>query len=541
MGWQQKRERLGILGLLLLFFGMAVSAAAAEQQAPLDFGRYYALVIGNQSYRHLDELWTARADAQETARMLEERYGFKAELLLDADRERMLWTLSQLPKRLADRERDSLLIYYAGHGGLGKGGRGYWKPIDAEPDNEAGWIPTELITNILSALRIRHILVVTDSSYSAALKLPDDGRLRESKEDKLRRLLETPSITVLASGGDRPVQEEEARHSLFARSFLAVLRDNLEILSGRSLFSRLLEPVHRSAGTMPGYGSVSRTSQEQGDFLLVPNPLQENLRQRGTAQPIRRVQPEAAPVPAAASSAETRQPNKGDVLINEASGMEFVYVPGGCFKMGSPISEKSRFLWEGPVHEVCVNGFWIGKYEVTQQQWEKIMGGNPSGFTKGGRYPVENVSWEDAKEFLSKLNKRSGKVYRLPAEAEWEYACRADGSGKYCGGDNPDILAWHEENSGRKTHPAGGKQANGFGLYDMSGNVWEWCGDRFDKDYYAAGGVRNNPRGPSGEGERVVRGGSAGSRVHNCRAAFRYKNQPSYRESLIGFRVVMQE
>ncbi|WP_417911192.1 SUMF1/EgtB/PvdO family nonheme iron enzyme [Candidatus Electronema sp. PJ] len=544
MAWQQKRKQLGIIGLLLLFLVLAVSAAASEQLAPLDFGRYYALVIGNQSYKNLEELWTARADAQEVARMLEEQYGFKVELLLDADRDRTLWTLSQLPKRMAGRERDSLLIYYAGHGQLGRGGSGYWKPIDATQDSEAGWIPTKLITNILSTVRVRHVLVVTDSAYSDAFQLPDDARLRESKEARLRRLLETPSITVLTSGSDKPVHEAEAKYSLFARSFLITLRDNREILSGRSLFGRMLKPVYRSTGEMPRYGYASRNHQEQGDFFLVPKQLQEALRQREMTQPAPRVimpTPEPPPMVAATPAPEPRQANKGDVLINAASGMEFVYVPGGCFKMGSEIGEKSRFAWEGPVHEVCVNGFWMGKYEVTQEQWQKIMGDNPAGFNKGGQYPVENVSWEDIKEFITRLNKRSGKMYRLPTEAEWEYACRANGSGKYCGGDNPDVLAWHEENSGKKTHPVGGKQANGFGLYDMSGNVWEWCNDKFDKDYYAAGGVRNNPQGPSGGGERVERGGSAASRVHNCRAAFRFRNRPDYHEDMLGFRILMQE
>ncbi len=222
--------------------------------------------------------------------------------------------------------------------------------------------------------------------------------------------------------------------------------------------------------------------------------------------------------------------------------MELIYVPSGCFKMGSSSDEKGRFVWEGPVHEVCVDGFWIGKYEVTQEQWQKIMGTNPSGFQKGGSYPVENISWNDAQQFLDRLNKRSSRVYRLPTEAEWEYACRADGSSKYCGGDNPDFVAWHEENSGGTTHPAGKLQANAFGLHDMSGNVWEWCSDRFDKNYYGLAGTRLNPQGPASGGEnRVVRGGSAGSRVRNCRAAFRFRNEPDYRENLMGFRVVMQE
>ncbi|WP_420207868.1 SUMF1/EgtB/PvdO family nonheme iron enzyme [Candidatus Electronema sp. JC] len=553
MAWQQNMERHGSIGLALLLLMTLLTAGrtASAQPASPDFGRYHAVVIGNQSYRHLDELPTARADAQEVARLLEERYGFKAELLLDADRDRILWTLSQLPSRLTNPERDSLLIYYVGHGHLGRGGAGYWKPVDADNASDSQWIPTALITNILKTVRAKHVLVVTDSCYAASLQLPDEARLRESREERLRRLLDSPSLTVLTSGSERPEQEYGARHSLFARTFLSVLHDNRDVLSGRNLFERVLQPVYRSTGKLPRYGHVVKNAHEQGDFLLVPRHLQENLSRhdvRRPAPPPRQLPP--APIPESAPAAvlpappsvkaAQQQPKQGDIMINEATGMELVYIEGGCFKMGSAAGEKGRFAWEGPVHEVCVSGFWMGRHEVTQEQWEKIMRGNPSGFKKGGKHPVENVSWNDAEEFFTRLNKRSNGAYRLPTEAEWEYACRASGAGKYCGGDNPDVLAWHEENSSRRTHPIGGKQANAFGLHDMSGNVWEWCADRFDKDYYATGGVRSNPRGPSGGGERVVRGGSAGSRVQNCRAAFRFRNQPDYREDLLGFRVVMQ-
>ncbi len=545
MAWQQNSERSGIIGLALLLVVTLLTAdrTASAQPAVPDFGRYHAVVIGNQSHRHLDELPTARADAQEVARLLEERYGFKAELLLDADRDRILWTLSQLPSRLTSRERDSLLIYYAGHGHLGRDGSGYWKPTDADNVSDTQWIPASLITNILKTVRARHVLVVTDSCYTASLQLPDEARLKERPEERLRRLLDSPSLTALTSGSERPEHEDGARHSLFARAFLSVLNDNRETLSGRNLFERVLQPVYRSTGKLPRYGHIVKNVQEQGDFLLVPRHLQEHLSHEPAARPAS--PPPRQPAPPApiktAPEPERPQPKQGDIMINKATGMELVYVEGGCFKMGSAAGEKGRFAWEGPVHEVCVSGFWMGRHEVTQEQWEKIMRGNPSGFKKGGKHPVENVSWHDANEFLARLNKRSGGAYRLPTEAEWEYACRAGGSGKYCGGDNPDVLAWHEENSGRRTHPAGGRQANAFGLHDMSGNVWEWCADRFDKDYYTTGGVRNNPRGPSGGGERVVRGGSAGSRVQNCRAAFRFRNQPDYREDLLGFRVVLED
>lgn len=543
MAWQQKRRQPWpmLIGLMLLLSSVLImDAVASEQPEPPDFGRYHALVIGNQSYRNLEELTTARADAKEIAKLLEEQYGFEVELLLDGDRERMLWTLSQLPKKTASKERDNLLIYYAGHGQLGKGGAGYWLPVDAEADNDINWISTSLLTNILSTVRARHILVLTDSVYSASLQLPNDARLKENPEDRLRRLLETPSLTALTSGSEWPMHEAGAKHSLFARNVLISLRDNRDVLSGRSLFERVLRPVYRSTELLPRYGHIVRTGQEQGDFLFATRRAQNALH----AEPARpapvQVMPPAPPQasPKAAAPPPLPEPKQGDVLVNEASGMELVYVPGGCFKMGSPVGEKGRFDWEGPVHEVCVNGFWMGRYEVTQEQWQKIMGSNPSGLKKS-QHPVENVSWHDAQEFLGRLNKRSGRTYRLPTEAEWEYACRA-GGGKYCGGDNPDVFAWHEENSSGSSRPAGRKQANAFGLHDMSGNVWEWCSDKFDKNYYAIGGVRNNPRGPSGGDEQVVRGGSAGSRVHNCRAAFRFRNRPDYRENLIGFRVVMQ-
>ncbi|MCW5199985.1 SUMF1/EgtB/PvdO family nonheme iron enzyme, partial [Desulfobulbus sp. F1] len=195
---------------------------------------------------------------------------------------------------------------------------------------------------------------------------------------------------------------------------------------------------------------------------------------------------ELARVKAASAQVQAKaEPKQGDSINDDATGMKLAYVPGGCFDMGSPSNEEGHENDEGPVHKVCVDSFWMGQYEVTQGQWKKIMDANPSEFKKGGNYPVEQVSWDDAQDFIKKLNSSTGKSYRLPTEAEWEYACRANSSSRYCGGDDLDALAWHSKNSGGSTHPVGGKQGNGFGLYDMSGNVWEWCADQYDSDYYA--------------------------------------------------------
>lgn len=188
---------------------------------------------------------------------------------------------------------------------------------------------------------------------------------------------------------------------------------------------------------------------------------------------------------------------------------ELKVIPAGNFDMGSLDSEEGRDDIEGPVHRVNVATFALGITEVTQGQWRAIMGNNPSHFSKcGNNCPVEGVSWNDAQEFIHKLNAKTGKYYRLPSEAEWEYACRAGGQQKYCGDDNLENVAWYRFNSNGKPHLVATKKANAWGLYDMSGNVEEWVEDSFD--------IHNNYNGAPTDGsvwkkngtQRILRGGS---------------------------------
>ncbi len=166
------------------------------------------------------------------------------------------------------------------------------------------------------------------------------------------------------------------------------------------------------------------------------------------------------------------------------------------------------------------------------------MGNNPAKFKKGGNYPVESVSWDDAQQFIKKLKSPTGKSYRLPTEAEWEYACRAGGSGKYCGSNKLDAVAWHQGNSGEATHAVGGKAANDFGLYDMSGNVREWCADWYDKGYYASS-PQDNPTGPDSGKGRVLRGGGWSSNPRGCRATDRFDDSREHKVDALGFRLVL--
>jgi formylglycine-generating enzyme required for sulfatase activity len=219
--------------------------------------------------------------------------------------------------------------------------------------------------------------------------------------------------------------------------------------------------------------------------------------------------------------------------------IKLVLIPAGKSVMGSPDSEQGRRKDEGPQHEVVISRpFYMGVTEVTQTQYQAVMGNNPSEF-KGPRNPVENVSWNYATEFCKKLSEKTRQAVRLPTEAEWEYACRAGSNTKFCFGDANEGLgdyAWYGDNTGRTTQPVGQKKPNAWGLYDMHGNVWEWCADWYG-DYPK--GVVTDPQGPASGTYRVLRGGCWFYDPFLCRSAYRDSDSPDYRYGHCGFRVVV--
>ena len=236
----------------------------------------------------------------------------------------------------------------------------------------------------------------------------------------------------------------------------------------------------------------------------------------------------------------TKQLEKITVDLGGGVDLEMLLIPAGEFVMGSPESDRDAVDDEKPQHPVWITKpFYLGKYPITQEQWEVVMGNNPSHF-KGPKNPVEQVSWIDCQKFLKRLNEKAGGgKFSLTTEAQWEYACRAGSSTKYCfynRGDEEAVLgqyAWYHGNSGGRTHPVGEKRPNAWGLYDMHGNVWEWCEDRwYNYEHHA-----QSPTPSSTGSERISRGGGWNYFATYCRSAFRFIFLPGRRLKFLGLRV----
>ena len=231
------------------------------------------------------------------------------------------------------------------------------------------------------------------------------------------------------------------------------------------------------------------------------------------------------------------RPNPDSVLARLIDNMVLIDVEGLQLNLGATPGQESS-LADETVHTVMLSSYKIARYEVTQEEWEAVMGSNPSHF-KGAKRPVENVSWDDCQQFIRKLNEMTGKEFRLPTEAEWEVAAGGGNNMhdyKYAGSNNIDEVAWFDYNSKRVTHSVKQKKANELGLYDMSGNVWEWCQDWFGG--YGSG-KETNPTGPSGGSYRVLRGGSCYYDAQRCRVACRDCIAPDNRNPNFGFRLAL--
>ena len=569
--------------VLAAVFGLVAVADAQDKSIRrIEPGRLMALVIGNAAYAEAP-LENPVNDARAVAGVLRGKLGFaeeNVELLEDlASHEELTLAVEDFGKRL--RATDVAFFYYSGHGravarenyllptGFGGGGQVEDRMVRFRAVGEsavrAALQPAQLRVIVLDACRNNPY----GTGKSATQGLVPAGSTTQGE------------LLAYATGEGKTATDMGRGAGLYARHLVAGLQEpGVEF---RRVFDRVAnavyaetkgdqqpEAVHKLLGAefyfLPPEGPVvSGTGSGTGGGGVVRPPVVDPWVRdwqvlEGIEDPALKGVVKAY-IEDYESEADARLwVMKAEVLLAKLEkigpgpgggsgqsaagrswesplGMEFVRIPSGRFEMGSPSHEEGRWDDERQ-HKVRISeGFWMGKYEVTQGEWEAAMGSNPSRFTEcGTRCPVETVSWNDVQEFIQKLNEaESGKGYRyrLPTEAEWEYAARAGTVGARHGGLGS--IAWYDGNSGDRTHPVGQKQANAWGLHDMLGNVWEWTADWYG-DYPS--GMVTDPRGPSTGSDRVFRGGGWRSGPEGVRSADRGSHSPGGRDDDFGFRLV---
>ena len=355
----------------------------------------------------------------------------------------------------------------------------------------------------------------------------------------------TYELVVTASGGAQAEQKQKLTIR-YTPSSATVLVDN-KMVKGKNGVAQTTLPVgqHSYIVACNGYESEEGTVKLKAS---APSNIQITLSKEATATQQSVV---SQPIVAQQPVVQTPVTNSDNITIPVKDGIsiDMVRVEAGTFTMGATPEMENPSEDEKPPHQVTLtNNYYIGKYEVTQALWQAVMGNNPSGY-KGDNLPVEQVSWDDCQEFISQLNRITGKTFRLPTEAEWEYAARGGKKGRGCqysGSNNLSDVAWYKDNSDSKTHAVGSKQANELGIYDMSGNVCEWCQDWYDS-YSSSSQV--NPTGANSGSYRVFRGGSWDHTAGIYRSSYRHGLTPNGRYDIapgslfnnLGLRLVLSE
>ena len=345
-------------------------------------------------------------------------------------------------------------------------------------------------------------------------------------------------VLTLLGNNQQQVQQSQTLTIRYTPSSATVLVDN-KMVNGSNGVAQTTLPVgqHSYIVFCNGYESEEGTVKLKAS---APSNIQITLTKEATATQQSTV---SQPIVVQQPVVQTPVSNGDNISIPVKDGVsiDMVRVEAGTFTMGATPEMKDPYSDEKPTHQVTLtNDYYIDKYEVTQALWQAVMGNNPSNF-KGDNLPVENVSWDDCQEFISKLNRITGKKFRLPTEAEWEYAARGGNKSRgyqYSGSSNLSDVSWYTSNSGRKTHTVGSKQANELGIYDMSGNVWEWCQD-WKGTYISSSQV--NPTGANSGSYRVIRGGSWIRTARYCRSSCRYSSSPGGRNIGLGLRLILSE
>ena len=489
-----------------------------------------ALVIGNGAYKS-DPLRNPVNDATDIAGALE-GLGFSVSLKTDADQRNMKQAIRVFGKQL--RKGGVGLFYFAGHG-VQVRGINYLIPTGAQIESEA-----DVEYEAVDAGRVLAQMEEAENSLNiiildACRDNPFARSFRSSGRGLAKMDAPTGSILAYATAPGSIASDGPGRNGLYTTALLKhMMTPGLEI--GR-LFRQVRIDVLGSSGKKQVPWEASSLT---GDFYF----------SSGRGISVVPKQPATKTPKVASISPDSTKPKAiTKKKIKNSLSMEFVYIPPGAFMMGGALSpsevekryggEAKWYKGEQPQHRVILtSGFYMQTTEMTQRQWKAVMGSNPSS-NKGDDLPVERISWNDVQKFIRKLNQREGSnKYRLPTAAEWEYACRAGSATLFYFGSDESKLgeyAWYRGNSGRRTHRVAQKKPNAWGLFDMHGNVWEWCQDWYGD--YSSGSV-TDPKGPSGGSNRVSRSGGWNNIPRDVRSVHRGASNPDHRLDNLGFRLL---
>ncbi len=566
---------------------------------------YYALIIGNNIYTdpEISSLDEPINDAKKLYNVLVKNYMFAEKnvtLIKNATYLQIIEAFDNLSKTIT--ENDNLLIFYAGHGWWNEKKKlGYWFPVNAKKNSTAFWIRNSTISDYMASINSKHTLLIADACFSGGIfktRVPFTDA-----QQAIKKLYALPSRTAMTSGNLKEVPDNSVFLKYLVKR---LIENKNKYLSADQLFASFRIAVMDNSDTEPQFGTIKNSGSEGGEFIFIKRTKTNNKNtdytheepktgglkkgktvykygdisinteiggkiylddkymgtiEENTSDNILEKQLTGSHTYKIVGTDETKTGNitvyenqtayieikskNDDFTVTDAGlNIKMRGIQGGKFTMGSNDSDASSN--ETP-HTVTVSNFEIMKYEVTFAEYDKFCDatgrGKPDdeGWGRGSR-PVINVSWHDAVAYAKWLSKKTGKTWRLPTEAEWEYAAKGGENYKYAGSNNIDSIAWYDKNSYYKgsshadygTHPVGTKSPNGYGFYDMTGNVCEWCSDWYGSYNTDA---QNNTKGASSGSSRVLRGGGWINSAGYCRVAYRSSSTPDNRSNRIGFRL----
>lgn len=503
----------------------------------------FVLIISNENYEREQSVPFALNDGVIFKLYCEKTLGIPPKNILyapDATLNGMLIHLKWLQDVMKAYEGEArCIVYYSGHGMPSEDGKyAYLLPVDGISNMPSSGINIEEIYKQLGAMPSKATIVLLDACFSGARR--DGGNLTSAralaiavKEKPIKGNL---VVFSAAQGNETAYPYKEKGHGLFTYYILKILQEKGGFVS----LGELSDYVQKSVGRT----SIVENHKSQSPSVIASTEIGDNWKKWMFTdkkalkhEVVKSAPPKILPTPTL---------NDIDIPIPKSKSIEFkvkdivfnmIFVKGGSFNMGATEEQKGMANdKEFPVHQVTLSDYYIGETEVTQDLWEAVMGRNPSKF-RGNHRPVECISWKNCQDFVDKLNEITGQKFRMPTEAEWEYAARGGHKGGkrlYSGSDLIDDVACYTNNCEERSRDVKSHQANELGLYDMSGNLWEWCVDGYSP--YSSE-PQKNPKAPDSANGRVIRGGSWFSEANDCRVSYRGAEPSTYKSSNIGFRL----